>query len=413
MSQKFDRSKPHMNVGTIGHVDHGKTTLTAAITAVLSEKGNTKKKSFEAIDNAPEEKARGITISASVIEYETEDRKDAKGNPIKGRHYAHIDAPGHADYVKNMITGAAKMDGAILVVDAADGPMPQTREHILLARQIGVPKLVVCINKVDKAEEEMLELVEMEVRDLLGKYNYNAENTPVVRCSALGALNGEEKWVKTIEELMEAVDTHLPLPKRDVDKPFSMPIEDVFTIKGRGTVVTGGISTGTIKISDTVQIVGMGAPENFTCVVTGIEMFKKELGQGMAGDNAGLLLRGIDKDQVRRGMVICKPGSITPHNRFRAEVYVVKNKEGGRHTSFGRNYRPQYYFHTTDVTGEVQDIIEHKGGKEEKREIAMPGDNVTLEVELLSKIAMEEGLKFSIREGGRTVGAGLVTKILA
>ncbi len=391
--EKFERSKPHVNIGTIGHVDHGKTTLTAAITLTLQEKGLAEFKSFDSIDNAPEEKERGITINTAHVEYETENR-----------HYAHVDCPGHADYVKNMVTGAAQMDGAILVVAATDGPMPQTREHILLARQVGVPRIVVFMNKVDMVDdEELLELVEMEIRDLLNFYDFDGDNTPIIQGSALGALNGEEKWREKIFELMEACDTWIPEPVRDKDKPFLMPVEDVFSITGRGTVATGRIETGVIHTGDPVEIIGMGA-EKMKSVVTGVEMFRKILDEGMAGDNAGLLLRGIDKDKIKRGMVIAAPGSVTPHNHFKAEVYILKKEEGGRHTPFHNKYRPQFYFRTTDVTGEV--ILP------DGVEMVMPGDNLTIEVKLISDIAMDKGLRFAIREGGRTVGAGQVTEIL-
>ncbi len=391
--QNFDRSKPHVNIGTIGHVDHGKTTLTAAISSVLSKKGLADKRDFNSIDNAPEEKERGITINTSHIEYHT-----AK------RHYAHVDCPGHADYVKNMITGAAQMDGAILVVAATDGPMPQTREHILLASQVGVPKLVVFLNKVDAVDDpELLELVEIEVRELLDAYKFDGDNTPIIQGSALGALNGEEKWEKTIEELMNAVDEYIPIPERLVDRDFLMPVEDVFSITGRGTVATGSIERGVINSGNPVEIIGMGA-ENLTSTVTGVEMFKKILDRGEAGDNVGLLLRGIDKKDISRGMIICKPGSVTPHRKFKAEVYVLSKEEGGRHTPFFNKYRPQFFFRTTDVTGEVQ---LPKG-----IEMVMPGDNVTFDVALINEIAMEKGLRFAIREGGRTVGAGQVTEII-
>ena len=391
--ENFDRSKPHINIGTIGHVDHGKTTLTAAISSVLSSKGWAEKRDFGSIDNAPEEKERGITINTSHIEYQTDKR-----------HYAHVDCPGHADYVKNMITGAAQMDGAILVVAATDGPMPQTREHILLASQVGVPRLVVFLNKVDAVDDpELLELVEMEVRELLNAYKFDGDNTPVIKGSALGALNGEEKWVKTVEELMDAVDEYIPLPERLVDKDFLMPVEDVFSITGRGTVATGRIERGVINSGDPVQIIGMGA-QNLTSTVTGVEMFRKILDRGEAGDNVGLLLRGIDKQDIRRGMIICKPNSVTPHKKFKAEVYVLSKEEGGRHTPFFNKYRPQFYFRTTDVTGEVK--------LPQGVEMVMPGDNVTLELELINEIAMEKGLRFAIREGGRTVGAGQVTEII-
>ncbi|HEY4655113.1 MAG TPA: elongation factor Tu [Cyclobacteriaceae bacterium] len=391
--ETFDRSKPHVNVGTIGHVDHGKTTLTAAITKVLSAKGLADVRDFSSIDNAPEEKERGITINTAHVEYQTE-----------SRHYAHVDCPGHADYVKNMVTGAAQMDGAILVVAATDGPMPQTREHILLARQVGVPALVVFMNKVDLVDDpELLDLVEMEVRELLSSYDFPGDDIPVIRGSALGALNGEPKWVEKVEELMKAVDEYIPLPIRLIDKDFLMPVEDVFSITGRGTVATGRIERGVVKTSEPVQILGMGA-ENLTSTVTGVEMFRKILDRGEAGDNVGLLLRGIEKDQIRRGMVICKPGSVTPHAKFKAEVYVLSKEEGGRHTPFFNKYRPQFYFRTTDVTGEVK----LPAGVE----MVMPGDNVSIEVELINKIAMEKGLRFAIREGGRTVGSGQVTDIL-
>jgi elongation factor Tu len=391
--ETFDRSKPHVNVGTIGHVDHGKTTLTAAITKVLAKKGLAQERDFSSIDNAPEEKERGITINTSHVEYQTEKR-----------HYAHVDCPGHADYVKNMVTGAAQMDGAILVVAATDGPMPQTREHILLARQVGVPALVVFMNKVDLVDDpELLDLVEMEIRELLSSYDFPGDKIPVIRGSALGALNGEPKWVEKVEELMNAVDEYIPLPVRLIDKDFLMPIEDVFSITGRGTVATGRIERGVIKTGDSVEILGMGA-ENLTSVVTGVEMFRKILDRGEAGDNVGLLLRGIEKNQIRRGMVICKPGSVTPHAKFKAEVYVLSKEEGGRHTPFFNKYRPQFYFRTTDVTGEIK----LPAGVE----MVMPGDNVSIEVELINKIAMEKGLRFAIREGGRTVGSGQVTEIL-
>ncbi len=390
---KFERTKPHVNIGTIGHVDHGKTTLTAAITLCLQEKGFAEFKSFDSIDAAPEEKERGITINTAHVEYQTENR-----------HYAHVDCPGHADYVKNMVTGAAQMDGAIIVVAATDGPMPQTREHILLARQVGVPQLVVFMNKVDLVDdEELLELVEMEIRDLLSFYGFDGDNTPVVRGSALGGLNKEEKWVPAIWELMDACDSWIPLPERDQDKPFLMPIEDVFSITGRGTVATGRIETGVINTGNPVEIIGMGA-EKLKSVVTGVEMFRKILDRGEAGDNAGLLLRGIDKDEIRRGMVIVAPGSVKPHKHFNAEVYILKKEEGGRHTPFHNKYRPQFYFRTTDVTGE---IILPDGV-----EMVMPGDNLTIEVKLIAEIAMTKGLRFAIREGGRTVGAGQVTEIL-
>jgi elongation factor Tu len=391
--ENFDRSKPHVNIGTIGHVDHGKTTLTAAITKVLSEKGLAEKKDFSSIDSAPEEKERGITINTAHVEYSTEKR-----------HYAHVDCPGHADYVKNMVTGAAQMDGAIIVVAATDGPMPQTREHILLSRQVGVPQLVVFMNKVDMVDDpELLELVEMEIRELLSFYNFDGDNIPVIQGSALGGLNGDPKWVKTIEELMDAVDSWIPLPKRDIDKPFLMPVEDVFSITGRGTVATGRIETGIINSGESVDILGMGA-EGLKSVVTGVEMFRKILDRGEAGDNVGLLLRGIDKESIRRGMVICKPGSVKPHTKFKAEVYILSKEEGGRHTPFFNKYRPQFYFRTTDVTGEIM----LPAGVE----MCMPGDNLTIDVTLLNKVAMDKGLRFAIREGGRTVGAGQVTEIL-
>jgi elongation factor Tu len=392
--ENFDRSKPHVNIGTIGHVDHGKTTLTAAITKVLSEKGLAEKRDFSSIDNAPEEKERGITINTAHVEYST-----------ANRHYAHVDCPGHADYVKNMVTGAAQMDGAILVVAATDGPMPQTREHILLARQVGVPQLVVFMNKVDMVDDpELLELVEMEIRELLSFYKYDGDNIPVIQGSALGGLNGEPTWVAKIDELMEAVDSFIPLPPRATDKPFLMPVEDVFSITGRGTVATGRIETGVINSSEAVEILGMGA-ENLKSVVTGVEMFRKILDRGEAGDNVGLLLRGIEKESIKRGMVICKPGSVKPHAHFKAEVYVLSKEEGGRHTPFFNKYRPQFYFRTTDVTGEIS----LPAGVE----MVMPGDNITIEVKLISAIAMDKGLRFAIREGGRTVGAGQVTEIIA
>ena len=391
--ETFDRSKPHVNIGTIGHVDHGKTTLTAAITTVLAKKGLAKLRDFSSIDNAPEEKERGITINTSHVEYATENR-----------HYAHVDCPGHADYVKNMVTGAAQMDGAILVVAATDGPMPQTREHILLARQVGVPQLVVFMNKVDMVDDpELLELVEMEIRELLSFYEFDGDNIPVIQGSALGGLNGDEKWVKTIEELMAAVDSWIPLPERLVDLPFLMPVEDVFSITGRGTVATGRIERGIINSGEQVDILGMGA-ENLKSTVTGVEMFRKILDRGEAGDNVGLLLRGIEKTDIRRGMVICKPGSVKPHQEFKAEVYVLSKEEGGRHTPFFNKYRPQFYLRTTDVTGEIH--------LPEGVEMVMPGDNITITVKLINKVAMEKGLRFAIREGGRTVGAGQVTEIL-
>jgi elongation factor Tu len=391
--ETYDRSKPHLNVGTIGHVDHGKTTLTAAITKVLSDAGHSKATSFDQIDNAPEEKERGITINSSHVEYAT-----------ANRHYAHVDCPGHADYVKNMVTGAAQMDGAILVVAATDGPMPQTREHILLGRQVGIPRMVVFMNKVDMVDdEELIELVEMEVRELLSFYEYDGDNGPVIAGSALGALNGEQKWVESVLELMEAVDTWIEEPLREVDKPFLMPIEDVFSITGRGTVATGRIETGIANTGDSVDIIGMGA-EKLTSTITGIEMFRQILDRGEAGDNAGILLRGIAKEDIRRGMVICKQGSVTPHAKFKAEVYVLKKEEGGRHTPFHNNYRPQFYVRTTDVTGTIM--------LPDGVEMVMPGDNLTIHVELLQAIAMNVGLRFAIREGGRTVGAGQVTEIL-
>ncbi len=391
--ETFDRSKPHLNIGTIGHVDHGKTTLTAAITKVLADAGLSEARSFDSIDNAPEEKERGITINTSHVEYQT-----------ATRHYAHVDCPGHADYVKNMITGAAQMDGAILVVAATDGPMPQTREHILLGRQVGIPRIVVFMNKVDMVDDpELLELVELEMRELLSSYQYDGDNTPIVQGSALGALNGEKKWVDTVLALMDAVDNYIELPTRDIDKPFLMPIEDVFTITGRGTVATGRIETGVAKTGEAVEIIGMGA-EKLTSTITGVEMFRKILDRGEAGDNVGLLLRGIDKKDIKRGMVICKPGSVTPHAKFKAEVYILSKEEGGRHTPFHNNYRPQFYVRTTDVTGTIH--------LQPGVEMVMPGDNVTIEVELLQPIALNVGLRFAIREGGRTVGAGQVTEIL-
>ena len=391
--ETFDRSKPHLNIGTIGHVDHGKTTLTAAITKVLSDAGFSEARSFDSIDNAPEEKERGITINTSHVEYQT-----------ANRHYAHVDCPGHADYVKNMVTGAAQMDGAILVVAATDGPMPQTREHILLGRQVGIPRIVAFLNKADMVDDaELLELVEMEVRDLLSFYDYDGDNTPVVLGSALGALNGEQKWVDSVMKLMEGVDSYIELPKREVDKDFLMPVEDVFSITGRGTVATGRIETGIANSGDEVDIIGMGA-EKLKSTITGIEMFRKILDKGEAGDNAGILLRGIEKTDISRGMVICKPGSVTPHSKFKAEVYILKKEEGGRHTPFHNNYRPQFYVRTTDVTG---NIVLPSGV-----EMVMPGDNLTIEVELISPIALNVGLRFAIREGGRTVGAGQVTELL-
>ncbi len=394
--ETFNRSKPHVNVGTIGHVDHGKTTLTSAITSVLSEQGLAKKTDYDSIDNAPEEKERGITINTAHIEYET----------LK-RHYAHVDCPGHADYVKNMVTGAAQMDGAILVVAATDGPMPQTREHILLARQVGVPKIVVYMNKVDLVDDkEMLDLVEMEVRELLDKYKFDGENTTIIRGSALKALEGDADGKKSIQDLMDAVDKDIPEPIRLVDQPFLMPVEDVFSITGRGTVATGRIERGIIKVGESVELIGMQAPgeKPLTSTITGVEMFRKLLDRGEAGDNAGLLLRGIEKEDVRRGMVICAPGSVKPHMKFKCEVYVLSKDEGGRHTPFFKGYRPQFFFRTTDVTGEVF--------LPEGVEMVMPGDNISLEVNLINPIAMEKNLRFAIREGGRTVGAGQVTEIL-
>ena len=391
--EKFDRSKPHLNIGTIGHVDHGKTTLTAAITKVLSDAGLCEGRSFESIDSAPEEKERGITINTAHVEYST-----------ALRHYAHVDCPGHADYVKNMVTGAAQMDGAIIVVAATDGPMPQTREHILLARQVGVPTLVVFMNKVDMVDDpELLELVEMEIRELLSFYNFPGDDIPVIQGSALGGLNGDPKWVGKIMELMDAVDSYIPIPPRLTDLPFLMPVEDVFSITGRGTVATGRIERGKINSGDPVEILGMGA-ENLKSTVTGVEMFRKILDYGEAGDNVGLLLRGIEKTDIRRGMVICKPNSVTPHTDFKAEIYVLSKAEGGRHTPFFNKYRPQFYFRTTDVTGEIT--------LQEGVEMVMPGDNVTINVKLINAIAMEKGLRFAIREGGRTVGAGQVTEIV-
>ena len=391
--ETFDRSKPHLNVGTIGHVDHGKTTLTAAITKVMAEKGYSEARSFDQIDNAPEEKERGITINSSHVEYQTQNR-----------HYAHVDCPGHADYVKNMVTGAAQMDGAILVVAATDGPMPQTREHILLGRQVGIPRIVVFMNKVDMVDDpELLELVEMEIRDLLSFYEYDGDNGPVIQGSALGALNGEEKWVNTVVELMEAVDSWIEEPLREVDKPFLLPIEDVFSITGRGTVATGRIETGVANTGDAVEIIGMGE-EKLTSTITGVEMFRKILDRGEAGDNVGILLRGIEKTDIKRGMVIVKPGSVKPHAKFKAEVYILKKEEGGRHTPFHNNYRPQFYVRTTDVTGNIN--------LPDGVEMVMPGDNLTITVDLIQPIAMSLGLRFAIREGGRTVGAGQVTEIL-
>lgn len=391
--ETFQRTKPHVNIGTIGHVDHGKTTLTAAITTVLSKKGLAEKKDFDKIDNAPEEKERGITINTAHVEYETEKR-----------HYAHVDCPGHADYVKNMVTGAAQMDGAILVVAATDGPMPQTREHILLARQVNVPRIVVFLNKVDMVDDaELLELVEMEVRDLLTFYEFDGDNSPVIQGSALGALNGEPQWEEKVMELMDAVDEWIPLPPRETDKPFIMPIEDVFTITGRGTVATGRIETGIVHTGDELQIIGLGADgKKTTC--TGVEMFRKILEQGEAGDNVGLLLRGIDKSEVKRGMVLAKPGTITPHTKFKAQIYVLKKEEGGRHTPFHNKYRPQFYLRTLDITGEI--------ALPEGTEMVMPGDHVNITVELIYPVALNVGLRFAIREGGRTVGAGQVTEIV-
>ncbi|MGB1735641.1 MAG: elongation factor Tu [Schleiferiaceae bacterium] len=392
--ENFVRTKPHLNIGTIGHVDHGKTTLTAAITTVLANAGLSELRSFDSIDNAPEEKERGITINTSHVEYET-----------ANRHYAHVDCPGHADYVKNMVTGAAQMDGAILVVAATDGPMPQTREHILLGRQVGIPRIVVFLNKADMVDdEELMELVDMEVRDLLSFYEYDGDNTPVIQGSALGGLNGEQKWVDTIMELMDAVDAWIEEPERDRDKPFLMPIEDVFSITGRGTVATGRIETGVANTGEAVEIIGFG-DEKLTSTITGVEMFRKILSTGEAGDNVGILLRGIAKEDIRRGMVICKPGSITPHKKFKAEVYILKKEEGGRHTPFHNKYRPQFYLRTTDVTGEIQ--------LPDGVEMVMPGDNLSITVDLIAPVAINNGLRFAIREGGRTVGAGQVTEIIA
>jgi elongation factor Tu len=389
----FQRTKPHVNIGTIGHVDHGKTTLTAAITTVLAKQGLAEQKDFASIDAAPEEKERGITINTAHVEYQT-----------KNRHYAHVDCPGHADYVKNMVTGAAQMDGAILVCAATDGPMPQTREHILLARQVNVPRIVVFMNKVDLVDDpELLDLVEMELRDLLNFYEFDGDNSPVIRGSALGALNGEPQWEAKVMELMDAVDEWIPLPKRDVDKPFLMPVEDAMTITGRGTVATGRIETGIVHVGDELQIVGLNADaKKTTC--TGVEMFRKTLDEGQAGDNVGLLLRGIDKSEMKRGMVLCKPGSITPHTKFKASIYVLKKEEGGRHTPFKNNYRPQFYIRTLDITGEIK--------LPEGTEVVMPGDNVSIEVDLIYAVALNVGLRFAIREGGRTVGAGQVTEII-
>ena len=390
--EKFERTKPHVNIGTIGHVDHGKTTLTAAITTVLAKKGLSELRSFDSIDNAPEEKERGITINTSHVEYET-----------ANRHYAHVDCPGHADYVKNMVTGAAQMDGAIIVCAATDGPMPQTREHILLARQVNVPRLVVFLNKCDMVDdEEMLELVEMEMRDLLASYDFDGDNTPFIRGSALGALNGEAKWEDKIMELMDAVDNWIPLPPRDVDKPFLMSVEDVFSITGRGTVATGRIEAGRVKVGDEVQILGLGADKK--SVVTGVEMFRKILDEGEAGDNVGLLLRGIDKNEIKRGMVICHPGQVKPHDEFKAQVYILKKEEGGRHTPFHNHYRPQFYIRTLDVTGEIT--------LPEGVEMVMPGDHVSIQVKLITPVACNQGLRFAIREGGRTVGSGQITDIV-
>ena len=390
--ETFVRTKPHVNIGTIGHVDHGKTTLTAAITTVLAKKGLSEVKSFDSIDNAPEEKERGITINTAHVEYETENR-----------HYAHVDCPGHADYVKNMVTGAAQMDGAIIVVAATDGPMPQTREHVLLARQVNVPRLVVFLNKCDMVEdEEMLELVEMEMRELLDQYEYDGDNTPIIRGSALGALNGVEKWEEKVMELMAAVDEWIPLPPRDLDKPFLMPVEDVFSITGRGTVATGRIETGRVKVGDEVELLGLG--EDKKSVVTGVEMFRKILDEGEAGDNVGLLLRGIDKNEIKRGMILCHPGQVKAHSKFKAEVYILKKEEGGRHTPFHNKYRPQFYLRTMDCTGEIT--------LPEGTEMVMPGDNVTITVELIYAVALNVGLRFAIREGGRTVGAGQITEII-
>jgi elongation factor Tu len=391
--EKFERSKPHVNIGTIGHVDHGKTTLTAAITTILAQKGLSEIRSFDSIDNAPEEKERGITINTAHVEYQT-----------ANRHYAHVDCPGHADYVKNMVTGAAQMDGAILVVAGTDGPMPQTREHLLLARQVNVPRIVVFLNKVDMVDDpELLELVEMEVRELLDFYEFDGETAPVIQGSALGALNGEEKWVDKVMELMDAVDEWIPVPPRDKEKPFLMPVEDIFSITGRGTVATGRIETGVINTGNEMEMIGLGAEKRKT-VCTGVEMFRKILDTGEAGDNVGLLLRGVDKKEIKRGMVLAKPGSITPHTKFKAEVYVLKKEEGGRHTPFHNNYRPQFYLRTLDVTGEIK--------LPEGTEMVMPGDNVTITVDLIYPVALNVGLRFAIREGGRTVGAGQVIEIV-
>ncbi|WP_146820828.1 elongation factor Tu [Candidatus Deianiraea vastatrix] len=392
MAEKFERNKPHVNVGTIGHVDHGKTTLTAAITKVLAEKGMAQATAYDQIDKAPEERARGITIATAHVEYET-----------TNRHYAHVDCPGHADYIKNMITGAAQMDGSILVVAGTDGPMPQTREHILLARQVGVPRMVVFLNKCDIADAEMLELVEMELRELLTMYGFDGDNTPIIRGAALGALNGEPQWVEKIHELMAAVDSYIPTPERETDKPFLMSVEDVFSISGRGTVATGRIESGIVKVGEEVEIIGLGKDTKKT-TITGIEMFRKLLDEGRAGDNAGLLLRGVDREGIERGQVLAKPGSITPHKKFKAEVYVLTKEEGGRHTPFFKNYRPQFYFRTTDVTGTVT--------LPAGTEMVMPGDNLTLEIELMYSVAMNKGLRFAIREGGRTVGSGVISEII-
>ena len=420
--EEFQRTKPHVNIGTIGHVDHGKTTLTAAITNVLAKASgkDAEARSFDQIDNAPEEKERGITINSSHVEYETEDRKgkslddlldpDAveaaeRGTDIVGRHYAHVDCPGHADYVKNMVTGAAQMDGAILVVAATDGPMPQTREHILLARQVNVPSIVVFVNKCDMVEDkEMLELVDMETRDLLSKYDYDGDNTPIIHGSALGALNGEEKWVNTVMDLMDAVDQYIPTPQHELDKPFLMPVEDIFSITGRGTVATGRVETGRIKPGDAVEIIGLGA-DGLKSTVTSVETFQKNMSTGgEAGDNVGILLRGIDKDQLKRGMIVCAPGTVKPHSEFKASIYVLKKEEGGRHTPFRNHYRPQFFIRTLDVTGDIE--------LPEGQEIVMPGDNVEIKVKLLSPVACDAGLRFAIREGGCTVGAGQITEIL-
>lgn len=420
--EHFQRTKPHVNIGTIGHVDHGKTTLTAAITNVLAKAAgkDAEARSFDQIDNAPEEKERGITINSSHVEYETEDRKgkslddlldpDAveaaeRGTDIVGRHYAHVDCPGHADYVKNMVTGAAQMDGAILVVAATDGPMPQTREHILLARQVNVPSIVVFVNKCDMVEDkEMLELVDMETRDLLSKYDYDGDNTPIIHGSALGALNGEEKWANTVMDLMDAVDQYIPTPQHELDKPFLMPVEDIFSITGRGTVATGRVETGRIKPGDAVEIIGLGA-DGLKSTVTSVETFQKNMSTGgEAGDNVGILLRGIDKDQLKRGMIVCAPGTVKPHSEFKASIYVLKKEEGGRHTPFRNHYRPQFFIRTLDVTGDIE--------LPEGQEIVMPGDNVEIKVKLLSPVACDAGLRFAIREGGCTVGAGQITEIL-